>query len=1147
MRKLAWIAAASAVLVLTVVLGVSLLDGHHSAFADTGDVNFDIDPLIAEDEDTDGAPNDGCPAFNAAGDEDGCGGGTCSNGFDDTDTCDGLGTADGADQNDADCIGTGAETACTDTIDNDGDGYVNDGCPVVGSAETVCGNAKNILGEVQDCVRVNGTTGFNKLRDYQIDAVVSGNTSQLFSYDAWVTYDNTRINVLDVGGVPRSISTIKNPAASNFCTDEVGTDARMSIDGRADCGASYSALPGTGWAGDGTILRLSLDIDFTNPGVVTFAFDKGVYKDFEGHTHTGSTFSGQLAINTDCPSANTAPVAADKTVTTNEDTPATVTLTATDVETCELTFSIITPPTNGILSPITNQACVSGSPNSDSALVAYTPAANYSGPDSFDYQVSDGSLTDTATVTVTVTAVNDPPNVTAPTTITTAEDSAATAPTTIADVDDTAFTCALVSGSEPAHGSVTFAANCASVTYTATELNYSGPDAFTFRVTDSGGGQGAGFKLSDDQPVSVTVTPVNDAPNVTAPTTMTVAEDSAATAPTTITDVDDTAFTCALVSGSEPAHGSVTFAANCASVTYTATELNYSGSDAFTFRVTDSGGGQGSAFKLSDDQAVSVTVIAGNVPPTCNAVSVTTAEDTSVVVNFNCSDPDNDPLTYSVVLDPTHGTLTGSGASRTYAPASNYNGPDSFTYKACDDKAACSDPATVSVTVTPVNDAPNVTAPTTITVAEDSAATASTTITDVDDTTFTCALVSGSEPTHGSVTFAANCASVTYTATQLNYNGSDAFTFRVTDSGGGQGATFKLSDDQPVSVTVTPVNDAPNVTAPTTMTVAEDSAATAPTTITDVDDTAFTCALVSGSEPAHGSVTFAANCASVTYTPNSNYYGSDAFTFRVTDSGGGQGAAFKLSDDQPVSVTITPVSDPPVAADVSGGNVPKDSTNNPWAPSVSDPDGGTLTCSILTQPTSGGTATVASNCSSGTYTPAAGFTGSDSFVYQVSDGFLTDTGTVTFTVTAAPPEELTIDIRPGSYPNTINLKSKSVIPVAILTTDAFDASDIDPASAMFEGASPILWVLSDVDHDGDLDLLLHFRRQDTSIAEGQVQACLTATPFGGIPLQGCDSIKVVPAKGAGGMHGGMLALGAPLGLLGIRLGRNALEKTRRRF
>ena len=276
----------------------------HTAFADTGNINFDIDPLIAEDEDTDGKANDGCPAFNAAGDEDGCGGGTCSNGIDDTDTCDGLGTADGADQNDADCVGAGGETAgaqCADVIDNDMDGYVNDGCVAVGAAETACGNSKNVLGEVQGCVRVDGATAFDKLRDYQIDAVVSGNTTQLFSYDAWVTYDNARVNVLDVGGVPKSNPLIKNPGATNFCTDEVSTDARMSISGQANCGASYSALPGTGWAGDGTILRLSLDIDFTNPGVVTFGFAKGQYIDSAGDLHATTTGSGKLAIGVDCP------------------------------------------------------------------------------------------------------------------------------------------------------------------------------------------------------------------------------------------------------------------------------------------------------------------------------------------------------------------------------------------------------------------------------------------------------------------------------------------------------------------------------------------------------------------------------------------------------------------------------------------------------------------------------------------------------------------------------------------------------------------------------------------------------------------------------------------------------------------------------
>jgi hypothetical protein len=93
-------------------------------------------------------------------------------------------------------------------------------------------------------------------------------------------------------------------------------------------------------------------------------------------------------------------------------------------------------------------------------------------------------------------------------------------------------------------------------------------------------------------------------------------------------------------------------------------------------------------------------------------------------------------------------------------------------------------------------------------------------------------------------------------------------------------------------------------------------------------------------------------------------------------------------------------------------------------------------------------------------------------------------------------------------------------------------------------------VLSDVDHDGDLDLLLYFRTQDTSIVAGQEEACLTARTVDGMTdgmtLTGCDSIKVVPAKGVGGMAGVLFGLGAPLCLLGIGLGRDIPGKVRRR-
>ncbi|MEO5367850.1 MAG: tandem-95 repeat protein, partial [Magnetococcus sp. WYHC-3] len=107
------------------------------------------------------------------------------------------------------------------------------------------------------------------------------------------------------------------------------------------------------------------------------------------------------------------------------------------------------------------------------------------------------------------------------------------------------------------------------------------------------------------------------------------------------------------------------------------------------------------------EMTVTVATVAtsNNLPPTANAQSVSTAEDTAKAITLTGSDPERSALTY-IAAAPAHGTLSGTGASRTYTPAANYNGADNFTF-VVSDGALTSTPATVSITVTPVNDAPS--------------------------------------------------------------------------------------------------------------------------------------------------------------------------------------------------------------------------------------------------------------------------------------------------------------------------------------------------------------------------------------------------------------------------------------------------------
>jgi VCBS repeat-containing protein len=419
----------------------------------------------------------------------------------------------------------------------------------------------------------------------------------------------------------------------------------------------------------------------------------------------------QLVITQTVGPTNTPPTANATSATIGEDGSGPVALSGSDPDTgnCELTFSIVTPPSHGTLGSIGNNGCLSGSPNTDSASVTYTPAANYNGADSFTYKVNDGSADSSpATASITITPVNDIPSAGAVST-TASIGTPKTITLTGADVETCNLIFSIVTPpSNGTLGTVTDQAcagtgpftDSAQVTYTATSGT---SDSFTYKVND-------GTVDSTSATVTITITAANTLPTANA-TSATVAEDGSGPVALSGGDAETCDLTFSIVSG--PSHGSLGSIGNnacagsgpftdSASVTYTPAG-NYNGPDSFTYKVNDG----------SDDSAAAtatLTVTSVNDTPTANAVTTSTPQNTPKVITLSGSDVETCDLVFAVTQG-THGSVTpasnnacsGSGpftdsATVTYTPNNGYTGPDSFTYTVAD-ATATSIPATVSITV----------------------------------------------------------------------------------------------------------------------------------------------------------------------------------------------------------------------------------------------------------------------------------------------------------------------------------------------------------------------------------------------------------------------------------------------------------------
>ena len=289
-------------------------------------------------------------------------------------------------------------------------------------------------------------------------------------------------------------------------------------------------------------------------------------------------------------------------------------------------------------------------------------------------------------------------------------------------------------------------------------------------------------------------TGANQAP-AAADDTATTAEDVAATIAVlgNDSDADGDALTLASVSG--PAHGTAIANAD-GTISYTPA-ANYSGADSFSYTINDGQGGSATA-------AVSVTVTDVNDAPVAAADAAATSEDTPVAIAVlaNDSDGDSATLTPIVVSGPANGSATvQADGSVTYAPAANFNGTDSFTYKASDG-AAESGVVTVTIAVEAVNDAPVVGVDSYSLDEDGSLFVADPGVlgnaSDAEGDSLSAMVVTG--PAHGALTLNAD-GSFSYTP-DANYHGADSFTYRATDG-------VVDSAEATVTLTINSVNDLP--------------------------------------------------------------------------------------------------------------------------------------------------------------------------------------------------------------------------------------------------------------------------------------------------------------------------------------------------
>ncbi len=778
--------------------------------------------------------------------------------------------------------------------------------------------------------------------------------------------------------------------------------------------------------------------------------------DTDGATSNIGTISIQVS--------NEAPNAVNDVYSINEDTPSTFTILENDTDPQDnidaSSVTVITETTNGSITVNAN------------GTVDYSPNSNYNGSDSFVYEISDADgYKDQATVTITINAVNDAPNLTADS-YTITEDTSIDMNVLGNDTDIENGIAQSTIQIETSTANGTLSINPDYTLHYVPNLNFNGTDNFSYSVADEDGAR-------SQSTGEITISPVNDAPTITSNAPETATEDELYSYSITTNDVDgdiltiEAAFNATWLTFTDNGNGTATLGG---------TPINED-VDTYTVDITVRDA------TLSATQTFSITVNNTNDAPVFSSTPVVSAtEDTPYTYNVSANDVDEgETPALTMEEGPAWLSLTDNSdgtAVLTGIPLNNHVGTHDVTLRASDGTTHTDQPFTITVSNT--NDAPTFTSSPIEEATEDVEYDYSITTSDDD----------------GDAVDIQGVNIPAWLTLTDNGDGTASLSGTPTNShalAGQYDVSLNASDgiatsSQNFTIDVINVNDAPVLSDGSYSTPENTSVSILFIDISeDVDGNIDATTLRIVQQPANGSVNIDASSGNMTYTPNMGYSGTDLFEIQVSDTDGADSDVATIeilvSNEAPNAINDSYATneDTPVNCNVLDNDL--DPQNNISSSSLT----------IITQPTLGsvsinGDGTI-------TYTPAENENGADSFTYEVcdTDGYC-DQATVN------------INITPVNDPPMINadsyvLDEDQSINLTILDNDDDIDSDLDANSITITSAasngiltinSTSITYIPDPDFNGNDSF--RYSVADEEGLTGEANVSLTINPVNDRPI-----------------------------------------------